>query len=134
MTHVYFVEHGEYSDHDVDGVFSTQEKAEEFARRLNLKYPFVSTSSYEKYTVSEQDLDPETPEPILRYYVIVHGSGDNPQYTPSKEPTYKEYWSVSVYKNFRNEWWGSISGATPEQALKNAYDAVAKAKAEMNNL
>ena len=54
---VWLVEHGEYSDYTVDGVFSSEENAKMFAEQANIR----RDGSYNRREVREVFLDPFIP-------------------------------------------------------------------------
>jgi hypothetical protein len=138
LTQLWMATRGSYSDYQVLGVFSSEEKALDFKRKYNLKF----SRGWDEVEIEEIELDQTLEEPVPMYIVHISGKEMNsPIYTEMTESTLVEQmtyiqWRTRAFGYLGGAlgWSGLATGATPELALKNAQDMVAKKKAEVLGL
>ena len=90
---VYVLTRGEYSDYGIEGVFSTKELAEKYARRIEK----LQGAPHKETDVEEWDLDPVDLAPIMHPYrawlgkggrtSVQYGAGDGSKVSVSRDGT-----------------------------------------------
>lgn len=139
MRNVYIVTHGCYSDYSIAGVFDTRELAEEYIQLEKKK----SKSRFNEYDVEEFTLNQVVPEPVYTAYLstdyVNNKHVQNVRIFDKAEVLLNRVPSVEIAKTIYEQsnvliCVGTVYGETRELAEKNAWDAVAKAKAEFLNL
>lgn len=139
MSNVYIVTQGCYSDYGIVGVFGTRKLADEYIQ-LEMK---KSNSRFNDYEVEEFTLNHFIPKPVYTAYLSVKYEDNVPvqdvRVLDKAQVLLNHSSRLEVAKAIYNNrkvlvFVGTVYGETRELAEKNAWDAIAKAKAEFLNL
>lgn len=140
MSNVYIVTQGSYSDYGIVGVFGTRELADEYIQ-LEMKRSNSRFDNY--YDVEEFTLNHVVPKPVYRAHLSVKYEDNVPVQNvwvwDKAQVVLNHSSQIEVAKAIYNDrkvlvFVGVVYGETRELAEKNAWDAIAKAKAEFLNL
>ncbi len=141
---IYIVTSGDYSEYSILRVFRDKVKAELYVDLYNKGF------NYTVAEIEEWDTNPE-PEPFIAYavtydYPFLYGGKGKGHYDTEGEPTLTRSATLTRvarmpptfvtarHKDRPDMFVGIAYGKTYEHAEKNLWDAIAKAKAEANNL